>query len=58
MIEDSVNGIVAGRAAGMRVWGFVGGGHHTHDSGARLLDAGAERLVSNWVEAGELLQQL
>ena len=30
----------------------------THDSGARLLGAGAERLVSNWVEAGELLQRL
>lgn len=58
VIEDSVNGIVAGRAAGMRVWGFVGGGHHSHDSGNRLLDAGAERLVANWVEAGELLQRL
>lgn len=58
VIEDSVNGIVAGRAAGMRVWGFVGGEHHNHDSGARLLDAGAERLVSNWIEAGKLLQRL
>jgi HAD superfamily hydrolase (TIGR01509 family) len=58
VIEDSVNGIVAGKAAGMRVWGFVGGGHHTHTSGTRLLDAGAERLVRNWVEAGELLQRL
>jgi HAD superfamily hydrolase (TIGR01509 family) len=56
VIEDSVNGILAAHAAGMRAWGFVGGGHHTDDSGARLLDAGAERLVSNWVEAGELLQ--
>ena len=58
VIEDSVNGIVAGHAAGMRVWGFVGGGHHTHDSGTRLLEAGAERLVSHWAEAGELLQRL
>ena len=58
VIEDSVNGIVAGHAAGMRVWGFVGGGHHTHDSGTRLLETGAERLVSHWAEAGELLQRL
>jgi HAD superfamily hydrolase (TIGR01509 family) len=58
VIEDSVNGILAANAAGMRVWGFVGGGHHTNASGAHLLDAGAERLVSSWVEAGELLQQL
>ena len=58
VIEDSVNGILAGYAAGMRVWGFVGGGHHDHDSGTRLLDAGAERLVANWLEAAELLQRL
>jgi HAD superfamily hydrolase (TIGR01509 family) len=58
VIEDSVNGVMAGRAAGMRVWGFVGGRHHSHDSGIRLLDAGAERLVADWVEAAELLQRL
>ena len=27
VLEDSANGVLAARAAGMRVWGFVGGGH-------------------------------
>ena len=27
VIEDSENGVKAGLAAGMTVWGFLGGGH-------------------------------
>ena len=27
MIEDSLNGVRAGLAAGMRVWRFIGGSH-------------------------------
>ncbi|HTC83947.1 MAG TPA: HAD family hydrolase [Rhizomicrobium sp.] len=63
VLEDSVNGVVAGRAAGMRVWGFLGGGH-VHDRqfqdrfGARLNQAGAERLVRDWPEAARLLAGL
>jgi hypothetical protein len=42
----------------MRVWGFLGGGH-THDRlGARLIEAGAERLVQDWPEATQLLARL
>ena len=42
VIEDSVPGVTAARAAGMRVLGFTGGGHWRHDrSGADLLAAGA-----------------
>lgn len=48
VIEDSMNGILAGRAAGMMVWGFVGGGHCSASSGAELRGAGAERIIENW----------
>jgi HAD superfamily hydrolase (TIGR01509 family) len=58
VLEDSVNGVIAARAAGMRVWGFLGGGH-THDRlGARLIEVGAERLVQDWPEAARLLARL
>ncbi len=55
VLEDSVNGVVAARAAGMTVWGFMGGGHMDAASGARLSEAGAERLIRSWPEAGEAL---
>ncbi len=45
VIEDSVPGVTAARAAGMRVLGFTGGGHWGHDrAGADLLAAGAVRV--------------
>jgi HAD superfamily hydrolase (TIGR01509 family) len=58
VIEDSVNGVLAGRAAGMRVWGFGGGGHMTERLTDRLGDAGAERIVANWSQAEELFAKL
>jgi beta-phosphoglucomutase-like phosphatase (HAD superfamily) len=58
VLEDSTNGVAAGRAAGMRVWGFTGGGHMDDASGARLLSAGAERLIANWPEAAKALASL
>jgi beta-phosphoglucomutase-like phosphatase (HAD superfamily) len=58
VFEDSGNGVRAGRAAGMTVWGFVGGGHMSEAAGAGLIAAGAERLVRDWAEAGELLASL
>ena len=58
VFEDSINGVTAGRAAGMRVWGFTGGRHHGDDSGAHLISAGAERVVTSWAEAAELLERL
>lgn len=47
VIEDSVNGVKAGVAAGMKVWGFVGGGHAGPDLGDRLINAGAEIVLSS-----------
>ena len=58
VLEDSVNGVVAARRAGMRVWGFLGGGHAHDGLGARLTAAGAERLVQGWEEAAPLLAAL
>ena len=58
VIEDSVNGVLAGRAAGMTVWGFGGGGHMTARLTARLTDAGAERIVADWAEAERLFAGL
>ena len=51
-LEDSANGVRAARAAGMQVWGFLGGAHMGEAAGERLLQAGAARLVRNWREAG------
>lgn len=58
VLEDSVNGVKAARAAGMRVWGFLGGGHIDESCGARLLAAGAERLVSDWPEVSAAIAVL
>ncbi|HEY0302435.1 MAG TPA: HAD family hydrolase [Rhizomicrobium sp.] len=58
VIEDSVNGVTAGIAAGMRVWGFSGGGHMTPRIAEHLTQAGAERIVANWAEAEGLFAQL
>jgi len=58
VIEDSVNGVKAGLAAGMHVWGFSGGGHIDDAGAARLLYAGAERVVPNWNAAALLFAEL
>jgi len=58
VIEDSVNGVTAGIAAGMRVWGFGGGGHMTDRLTAHLSDTGAERILANWPEAEVLFAAL
>jgi HAD superfamily hydrolase (TIGR01509 family) len=45
VIEDSVSGVEAGKAAGMTVWGFVGGSHHAVGDPRALLEAaGADRV--------------
>lgn len=55
VIEDSVNGVLAARAAGMLVWGFGGGAHMDAACGPALLGAGAARFVGNWAQAKELI---
>ncbi len=58
VLEDSVNGVKAGLAAGMRVWGFSGGGHMDGKAAQNLLAAGAERIIANWQDARPALAEL
>ena len=45
VIEDSVSGVQAAKAAGMTVWGFVGGSHYESRDGRAILSAaGADRV--------------
>ncbi|MEO1151912.1 MAG: HAD family phosphatase [Pseudomonadota bacterium] len=48
VIEDSVQGVKAGLAAGMTVWGFTGGSHCFEGHAERLTDAGAARIIENF----------
>jgi HAD superfamily hydrolase (TIGR01509 family) len=51
VIEDSVSGVKAGKAAGMAVWGFVGGSHYqSRDGKAILRDAGADRVFGRMAD--------
>ena len=51
VIEDSVSGVQAGKAAGMTVWGFVGGSHYASRNGRALLTAaGADRVFDRMAD--------
>ena len=51
VIEDSVTGVQAGKAAGMTVWGFVGGSHYaSRDGRALLVAAGADRVFDRMAD--------
>jgi HAD superfamily hydrolase (TIGR01509 family) len=45
VVEDSVSGVRAGKAAGMTVWGFAGGSHYASREGQALLAAAG----ADWV---------
>ena len=51
VVEDSVSGVQAGKAAGMTVWGFAGGSHYAARDGRGLLTAaGADRVFDRMVD--------
>jgi HAD superfamily hydrolase (TIGR01509 family) len=51
VIEDSVSGVTAAKAAGMTVWGFTGGAHYASRDGRAILQAaGADRVFARMSE--------
>ncbi len=50
VIEDSVNGVKATVAAGMEVWGFVGGSHTTNNLHEQLKKTGANKIFSKYTD--------
>jgi HAD superfamily hydrolase (TIGR01509 family) len=51
VVEDTVAGVLAGKAAGMTVWGFAGGSHCIgRDVGRRLAEAGADRVFDSMAD--------
>lgn len=56
VVEDSVHGIGAARAAGTRIVGFTGA-THTYDTHAdELIDAGAETVISRLSELPAIIE--
>jgi HAD superfamily hydrolase (TIGR01509 family) len=58
VIEDSVAGVTAARAAGMSAIGFVGGSHCSAEHGGRLASLGAAAIARQWDDVPRLLSQL
>ncbi|HYF07595.1 MAG TPA: HAD-IA family hydrolase [Acetobacteraceae bacterium] len=56
VIEDSLAGVAAARAAGMRIVGFSGGSHCGPGHADRLATAGAERVFSAMADLADVLR--
>ncbi|WP_346906462.1 HAD family hydrolase [uncultured Roseibium sp.] len=56
VIEDSINGVRAGRSAGMTVWGFTGASHGDDALKVRLLEAGAAEVFAGHTDLAKRLQ--
>jgi HAD superfamily hydrolase (TIGR01509 family) len=56
VIEDSVSGVEAAKAAGMTVWGFVGGSHYRSRNGRELLmAAGSDHVFERMSDFRQVL---
>ena len=55
VIEDSVNGVIGARAAGVTVWGYTGDATEDSNLPERLRDAGASNVFAHHDEIGERL---
>lgn len=55
VVEDSANGVMAGKRAGMQVIGFTGGSHCPPNHADSLLSTGADLIATNFSELVELL---
>jgi HAD superfamily hydrolase (TIGR01509 family) len=58
VIEDSVGGITAARAAGATAIGFTAAGHVQPGHDARLRDAGADYVVASFAELDRIIRPL
>ncbi len=58
VVEDSANGVIAGKAAGMKVIGFTGGDHCLDDQEAILTGAGAEVVIDEFANLGLAISRL
>jgi HAD superfamily hydrolase (TIGR01509 family) len=58
VIEDSVHGVVAAKAAGMRVIGFTGASHSYPGHADVLTEAGAETVIRRWADFHGVLAAL
>lgn len=58
VIEDSLTGISAAKAANMRVWGFLGGSHSNPEHATLLRSAGAENIISDMLQLKEEIDLL
>lgn len=56
VVEDSANGVAAGRAAGMTVCGFIGGAHCFEGHDKRLREAGAHFIADDFAALSEMLR--
>lgn len=55
VVEDSVNGVLAGRAAGMTVVGYTGGGHCLPIQTDRLRQAGASEVIDRFEDLAAVI---
>ncbi|RED52098.1 HAD family hydrolase [Aestuariispira insulae] len=58
VVEDSSNGVLAGKAAGMTVIGFTGGAHCLDAHDADLIKAGADHVAADYPALQEMLGYL
>jgi HAD superfamily hydrolase (TIGR01509 family) len=58
VVEDSANGVTAGKAAGMTVIGFAGGGHCPADHEAILMSSGAQVVIDSFAKLGATISRL
>lgn len=57
VVEDSANGVMAGKRAGMQVIGFTGGSHCPPGHANSLRSAGADNIATCFSELVELLDK-
>lgn len=58
VVEDSANGVAAGKAAGMKVIGFTGGGHCPPDHETILMNNGAHAVIDDFAKLGSTISRL